>query len=163
MHGARCIGLPLRSATRPLQACIQKSTDALRLPRFRNALHVDAHTHSRFLTQGHKLPRFDLPAQRRSMRTLHHACHAKRTLLATSNYTMSHTCPAKRTMRTRKTACSRHPELHRPTPPSEHAANTLRTLANVRHTRGKNGSNTVPPPDPHLKARSLRSARGKKH
>ena len=68
-HTGRSV--PLRSKKHPLQAYIHKSTDSLRLPRFRNAQRVNAGAHSRFLAQGHEIKRFQLP------RTIPCACHAK--------------------------------------------------------------------------------------
>ena len=50
MHRASCVSSPLRSAKRPLQAYLHKSTASVRLPRL--LCNVRACSHSRFLAQG---------------------------------------------------------------------------------------------------------------
>ena len=72
MYRASCVSLPLRSAKRPLQANMHKSTDSLRLPRFRTAALIHTHTRARFLAQGHEIQRFHATC------TIPCACHAKR-------------------------------------------------------------------------------------
>ena len=76
VHRASCVSLQLRFAKHPPQATIHKSTDSLRLPRFRTAALIHSHTHThtrtRFLAQGHEIQRFHLPC------TIPFACHAKR-------------------------------------------------------------------------------------
>ena len=61
MRRTSCVTLPLRSAKRPLQSYVQKSTDSLRLPQFRNAQYVDALARSPFLVQGHAIQRTPVP------------------------------------------------------------------------------------------------------
>ena len=122
MYRASCVSRPLRSAKRALPANIHKSTDSLRLPRFRTAALIHSHTRTRFVAQGHEIPAVSpavhdsLRLPRKTMRghaaghTIPHAGHAKRTprarfptlsrdsARATSPMaTIPHTCHAKRT------------------------------------------------------------------
>ena len=94
MHRAGCVRLPLRSAKRPLQASIHKSTESRRLPRFRTASHVDTRARSRFLAQGHEIQQFQLP------RATPCVCHVRR-CRATPQVTRRHACHAKRVLRAR--------------------------------------------------------------
>ena len=61
----------LRLAKRP-PGLIHECTDSLRLPRFRNASHIDVRARSLFLAQRHAIQQFQLAC------TIPCACHAKR-------------------------------------------------------------------------------------
>ena len=141
--------LPMRSKKRPLQAYIHKSTDSLRLPRFRNAHCVNARPHSRFLAQGHEIKRFQLP------RTILCACHAKRWPArppvapfprpATRSARLPHTCHVKRM----RTNVQMHASPHLP------RESTLQCLPECGHASG------VPrlPRESHVTARKILRAR----
>ena len=106
---ASCLSVPLRSAKRPLQAYIHKSTDSLRLPRFRHASHIHSHIRTRFLARATKSNGF--------------GCRARFPAPATQNdarrRTWSHHSP--RRPRETHAACT-----------IPHDSHTKRTLSNVK-------------------------------
>ena len=107
-RSASCVSLPLRSAKRPLHAYIHKSTDSLRLPRFRTASHIHARAadfpdratkSSRFSCRA----RFPAPATQNDARRLSRSRHSPRlpheTHAACTNPHACHTKPRARRLR----------------------------------------------------------------
>ena len=94
VHRASCVSLQLRFAKHPPQATIHKSTDSLRLPRFRTAalIHSHTHTHTHAISRAGPrnpavspavhdsfcLPRKTMPGHAAG-HTIPHAGHVKRT------------------------------------------------------------------------------------
>ena len=143
VHRASCVSLPLRSAKRPLQANIHKSTDSLRLPRFRTDALIHSHTRTRFNAQGHEIQQFHLPC------TIPRACHVKRTRSNVKMHASPH-LPSESTAQ-RPPKClrasgvprlprSRHAELKRPIA-------TEATLPRRHEQHDPNKGPTLRPPD----------------
>ena len=89
---------------------MHKSTDSLRLPRFRAAALIHSRTRTRFLAQGHEIQRFHATC------TIPCACHAK--LCPATQQVTPFPTPATCNARAATSKCTIHHSCHVNPPPS---------------------------------------------